>query len=72
MAQNLLGCEAVAETESLDCVFGIVTTYTEWVFLKSFKRDVQIERCTLPIVSGVATKEGLGVIVGKMYAMLSG
>ncbi|KAF8453698.1 hypothetical protein BGX38DRAFT_1176694 [Terfezia claveryi] len=32
MAQDLLGCEAVADTENSECVLGIVTNYLLWSF----------------------------------------
>ena len=37
MAQDLLGCEAVSDTESLDCLPGIVTNYLNGYFFKSFE-----------------------------------
>jgi hypothetical protein len=35
MAQNLLGCEALSDVEQLPIVYGIVTNYTQWIFVRS-------------------------------------
>ena len=35
MAQDLLGCEAIADTEAVARVYGIVTNYLTWVFIRN-------------------------------------
>ncbi|RPB23996.1 hypothetical protein L211DRAFT_879310 [Terfezia boudieri ATCC MYA-4762] len=71
MAQDLLGCEAVADTENSECVLGIVTNYLLWSFFKSHEDYIEYEEATLMIVSGMPTKEGLKMIAGKIYTLLS-
>lgn len=72
ITQDLLGCEAIADTESLDCVFGIVTNFLIWVFFKSVGNHVEQEETTLSLGdAGVPTKRGLQKVVGKIYALLS-
>lgn len=73
IAQDLLGCEAVADPESMGCVYGIVTNYLYWVFLRSLDDRIEKDVATLAIAEGdsIATKEGLKLILGKIYALLS-
>jgi hypothetical protein len=71
MAQDLLGCEVAAEIDHLDSVYGIVTNYVQWNFLRSLDEKIELEECSLNLVSGAATKESLTLITGKIYAMLS-
>ncbi|KAI9101230.1 hypothetical protein DFS34DRAFT_676757 [Phlyctochytrium arcticum] len=72
-AQDLLGCEALADVENLNCVYGIVTNYLVWYFLKS--RDDNIERniSTLGIDPTGLYPERISVskIVGKVCTLLS-
>ena len=35
LAQNLVGMEVASDLDGLNTVFGIVTNYIEWIFLKS-------------------------------------
>lgn len=67
LAQNLLGLEAVADTEDLDCVYGIVTNYFQWMFIKSL--DNRVEKCGASLEEG--SKESLAKICGFILAMLS-
>ncbi|KAF8416661.1 hypothetical protein EV426DRAFT_508789, partial [Tirmania nivea] len=39
---GLLGCEAVADIESLSSVYGIVTNYLTWIFIRNL--DDAVER----------------------------
>jgi len=72
MAQNLLGCEAVADVNCLDCVYGIVTDYLNWIFFRSLNDS--IERSDIePLISvnGEPDRQSLGIVLGKIYALLS-
>jgi hypothetical protein len=71
MAQDLLGCEVAAEIGHLDSVYGIVTNYVQWNFLRSLDEKIELEECSLNLMNGAATKESLTLITGKIYAMLS-
>ncbi len=42
-AQVLLGCEIAAENWGLDSVYGIVTNYIQWCFIRSLNNIVQVE-----------------------------
>ncbi|KAF8429789.1 hypothetical protein EV426DRAFT_582795 [Tirmania nivea] len=35
MVENLLGCEAVAETQFLNYIYSIVTNYLNWNFTRA-------------------------------------
>jgi hypothetical protein len=72
LAQDLLGCEAVADIERLDCVYGIVTNYKEWVFLRSLNNKIEVEETTIMFDDNRPTRESLAIIAGKINAMLSG
>jgi hypothetical protein len=67
LAHVLLGCEAVADTERMSCVYGIVTNYVTWTFVKSL--DTRIE--TKGVVLGEGSKQSLEQICGLIFAMLS-
>ncbi len=47
LPQVLLGCEVAAETEKFDVVYGIVTNYSEWYFMKTSNREVLLNKCFL-------------------------
>jgi hypothetical protein len=68
MAQNLLGCEAIADVEQLDCALGIVTNYKEWIFLRNYSDRICIDNS-----SGIlsCTKNSIKTIAGKICAFLS-
>ncbi|RLO09468.1 hypothetical protein DYB28_013278 [Aphanomyces astaci] len=55
MAQALLGCEVQAEVCNLHEVFGIVTNYTRWWFLRSLDDKTEKETCSLVIEGNVPT-----------------
>jgi hypothetical protein len=68
MAQNLLGCEAIADIEDLDCALGIVTNYKEWIFLRNYSNKICIDNS-----SGIhaCTKNSIKTIGGKICAFFS-
>ncbi|CAK4648505.1 hypothetical protein LEN26_003611 [Aphanomyces euteiches] len=71
MAQNLLGCEVAAEVNDLDVVYGIVSNYVQWNFLRSSNDKIELEECALDIGDNGPSLSSLGKICGKIYAMLS-
>jgi len=71
MAQDLLGCEVQAEIGQLDVVYGIVTNYVQWNFLRSLNDKIELEECSLELGPIGPDMTSLGKIVGKIYAMLS-
>lgn len=72
-AQTLLGCEAVSDTETTSHVYGIATNYLVWVFFRSLDEKIEKDLTTLSIESGInaPTREGVGLILGKIYGLLS-
>jgi hypothetical protein len=71
MAQDLLGCEVAAELDHLDTVYGIVTNYVQWNFLRSLDDKIELEECTVDINIDGPAKESLKKITAKIYSMLS-
>ena len=72
MAQNLLGCEVAAEIDDLHSVYGIVTNYLQWNFLRSLDEKIEIDECSIRMLpGGRPTSDSLVEITGKIYAMLS-
>ena len=72
MTSDLLGCEVAAEKEHLDVVYGIVTTYKDWIFLRSSNECIEKEECDIKLMpDGAPTPESLREITGKIYGMLS-
>ena len=70
-AQNLLGCDVVADAESSSCVPGIITNYVEWIFIRSLDHKIQRDHSSLHIEAEQLNKHGLELIAGKVYTLLS-
>ena len=47
MVQNLVGMEVASDLDGLDTVYGIVTNYVEWIFLKSHNDKIEKNLDTL-------------------------
>lgn len=71
MAQDLVGCEVVAEINRLDMVYGIVTTYYQWRFLRSRNDVIERDDCNITVTSKGPDLDSLRRITGKIYAILS-
>ena len=71
MVQDLVGMEVASDLNDLDTVYGIVTNYVEWMFLKSQNDKIERDFDTLTFVKQVVTVESLKRIAGKIYAILS-
>lgn len=71
MVQDLVGMEVASDLDGLDTVYGIVTNYVEWIFLKSQNDKIEKNMDTLTFELEVATVESLKRIAGKIYALLS-
>ncbi len=73
MAQDLVGCEVAAELGKLDIVYGIVTNYIQWNFLRSLDDKVEVQVCGMCFTdTGAPDLASLKIITGKIYGMLSG
>ncbi|KAF8450167.1 hypothetical protein BGX38DRAFT_1184910 [Terfezia claveryi] len=60
--------------EERNSVYGIVTNYLTWVFIRTLDDAVERDKEDLPLEGkggNEATKEGLRIILGKIYALLS-
>ncbi|KAK6094119.1 hypothetical protein MT418_005931 [Batrachochytrium dendrobatidis] len=71
MVQDLVGMEVASDLDGLDTVYGIVTNYIEWIFLKNHNNKIEKNMDTLTFELEVATLESLKRIAGKIYALLS-
>jgi hypothetical protein len=71
MAQDLVGMEVASDVDGLDVVYGIVTNYAEWIFLKNHNDKVEKDEDVLHRENGIPTLESLKRIAGKIYALLS-
>ena len=71
LAQNLIGCEVASDLDDLRTVYGIVTTFISWTFLKSCDDKIERDDTTLLVREGVVDPSSLKEIAGKIYAMLS-
>ena len=72
MVQDLVGMEVASDLDNLDTVYGLVTNYIEWMFLKSQNDKIGKHLDSLIFDEfEVATVESLKRIAGKIYALLS-
>jgi hypothetical protein len=71
MVQDLVGMEVASDLNDLDTVYGIVTNYVEWMFLKSQNDKIERDEDELHREHGIPTIESLKRIAGKIYALLS-
>ena len=71
MAQDLVGMEVASDVDDLDVVYGIVTNFAQWIFLKNHNDKVEKDEDVLHCEKGIPTLEYLKRIIGKIYALLS-
>ncbi len=72
MAQNLVGCEALADVEQLDTVYGIVTNYKEWIFFKRENDRILRDHATILLLHDeLPTPGSLQDIAERVLAMLT-
>ena len=75
MAQDLIGMD-IASDHELDevdtSVYGIVTNYVQWIFLKSLNDKIEKNFDVSHFDKyEIITFESLKIIAGKIYALLS-
>jgi len=71
LAQNLLGCEVAADLDNIHEVFGIVTNFEKWIFLKSLDNEILIDEYNvLSFTNGFPDRTQLMLIVGKLHSLL--
>jgi hypothetical protein len=44
MVQNLVGMEVVSDLDGMNSVYGLVTNYIEWIFMKSQNDMIELRR----------------------------
>jgi hypothetical protein len=71
IAQNLVGCEALADIEGLKKVYGIVTNYKEWFFFRSLDERIERDEATIQTAHDIPTRASVKKIAEKIYSMLS-
>ena len=73
MAQNLVGCEVAADLDGSNMVCGIVTNFSEWIFIRSKDEEILVDDTSSVIgfdSDGVPTPAGLLKVTGKLYSRL--
>ncbi len=71
LAQDLLGCEVAADVGKTNTVYGIVTNYYQWYFLRSFDERIELEETSMATENHLPEPSSMANIAGKIYAMLS-
>lgn len=69
--QALVGTEVAAEGPNSRTVYGIVSTYEKWSFIRNRYDGVATDFYVGNIIDGRLTSESVEVIVGKIYSMLT-
>jgi hypothetical protein len=57
MVQDLVGMEVASDLDNLDTVYGIVTNYVQWMFLKSQNDKIKRDEDELHREHGIPTIE---------------
>ncbi|KAI9331184.1 hypothetical protein BDR26DRAFT_682099 [Obelidium mucronatum] len=72
LAQNLLGCEAVADLDNSHVVYGIVTNFDKWIFVKDMDEEIAMDENNFVGFDGdgVPVRDQLMKVVGKIHALL--
>jgi len=73
IAQTLVGCEVAAEVGQMDVVYGVITTFRDWAFLKSGNDIIQKDLSSQLIMTlnGDIRMRSLREVAGKLYSILS-
>lgn len=73
LQQSWLGAEVLADTDRSRRVFGIVTNYVDWVFLRYTDDQIYAREVTLEVgCNGVPMKASLAEIIGLVLEMMLG
>lgn len=73
LSENLVGCEVTAEIEQVDLVYGIISTFRDWTFIKSCNDEILFDvGCEAVINQADDIRiEGLRHVAGKLYSILN-
>jgi hypothetical protein len=70
--QNLLGCEVLVDVDNTEVVYGIVSTFTRWIFLKNTDDKVLYDKRTnIDFENDLPKIEDLKEVTAKIYSILS-
>ncbi|DBA01751.1 TPA: hypothetical protein N0F65_010161 [Lagenidium giganteum] len=69
-AQALVGCEAVADREGLQVVYGIVTDFMKWYFYRSGENSILMDSSTLSAKSDELEVDSLRDVCEMIYGAL--
>ncbi|RHY86072.1 hypothetical protein DYB37_014010, partial [Aphanomyces astaci] len=71
MSQCLLGCEALADTENLDVVYGFVTNYLSWLIFKRQNSEILTMAATIQLDgNNYPTRESLQLVAETIHGIL--
>ena len=70
MIQYLVGSEVAAEVFGLDTIYGVVTNYVQWTFLRCEDDKVEVDPSSIQLTPDGPSRESLKEISEKIYAML--
>lgn len=66
-----LGCEIAADLGNLSEVYGIVTNFVEWYFIKSEDHVAKIDMATLDLCGFLPVEDSFRRLTSKLIAFLS-
>jgi hypothetical protein len=74
MAHNLVGCEVAADLYASKLVYGVVTNFEKWIFIKSGEESILYDEQNAITFDGKGcpVKSQLASVVGKLHAVLLG
>ncbi|KAE9187260.1 hypothetical protein PF005_g20521 [Phytophthora fragariae] len=72
LARAYVGSEVVAEATGLTKVYSIVTSFSQWFFLRSLNdKTEQSQMVPIALENGFPTRESVKEVVERIYALLS-
>jgi hypothetical protein len=74
MAQDLLGCEVAADLDNSSTVYGVVTNFEKWIFIKSCDSKIFCDESNVLTFdeNDYPIETQLASVAGKLYALLYG
>lgn len=70
-AQALIGCEAIADREGLETVYGIVTDFVRWSFYRSGETKIKKDSVVSKVYGGVPEFASVKLVCELLYGFLS-
>lgn len=69
LAQDLVGMEVASDVGNVEIVYGIVTNFSQWIFLKRSDDKIDRDDDSITLKHGIQTE--LARIAGKVYSILA-